>query len=579
MPFDGIVMNAVCSELKNTIMGSRIEKISQPAKDEVILQLHSYGKGFRLVLSANAVNSRVHLTQNAPANPATPPNFCILLRKYLAGGRITGINQPGMERILEIFIEGANEIGDITTKILVIEVMGKHSNIILLNNNRKIIDSIKHIDSSVNRLREILPGRDYSYPETQDKLNPLEASPDSIRESLNTVSDSRELEKRLVSLYTGISPFFARKLVDSAQDELPAAAVEAFYNYMQKTESGKFNPCVIYEGAGQVDFHCFFGDCSGNRHFSTISSAADAFYTQKNDLNKIQQFKSKLSSSVSQKLEKCTKKINIQYGKLEDVSDMDNLKLYGELLTSNLYMIKDSPEEVKVLNYYANPPEDITIKLDSNISPSRNAQKFFKKYNKAKSTSEAANKQLHSLLPEKSYLENLLYQIEQAEDMTALSEINDELVSEGIISLGNKKVKQAQHISEPYQFVSTDGFVILAGKNNRLNDRLTLKLARKSDLWLHTRNIPGSHVIIKTENRDVPDSTLHEAAVIASYYSKARLSSNVPVDYTAVRNVKKPTGAKPGFVIYENFKTINVTPVQEVVEKLDCHVASSSQTS
>lgn len=592
MPFDGIVMRAVLYELSNSIIGGRIEKIYQPQKEEIVIQIHNAGKKFRLLLSSNASNTRVHITQASYDNPSTPPNFCILLRKYLLGGRITCLSQPGLERILEFNIESANEIGDITLKTLVIEVMGKHSNIILLNQNRKIIDAIKHIDFSTSRLREVLSGRDYDYPLTQDKLDPLTITLDEITSKLGLINDIRELEKKLVAAFTGISPFFASQVVHAISDSLMSnensdknnviLAAKAVFDLFQKIKLNRFKPYIISDTENKpTEYHSLwvtrdikdqgqslYSGVQCNICFlDTVSHAIDSYFTQKSISNRFNQKKSELIKTVTQNLEKCNKKINIQEEKLDQVSDRENLKIYGELLTANLYRIQEGTSEVCVSNYYSDSNEEITIKLDSSISPSKNAQRYFKKYNKAKSTFDAASSQLQKLLDERNYLESILNQLELSEDESNLEEIRIELINEGILkTVGKSKISNIP--SEPFSFISSDGFKIMAGKNNRQNDRLTLKVAQNTDVWLHTRNIPGSHVIIRAEKRNVSDNALAEAAMIAAYLSKARQSSNVPVDYTLVRYVKKPSGSKPGFVIYDNFKTINVTPEKEAIEKM-----------
>lgn len=572
MPFDGIVMRAVCHELNKKILGGRVEKINQPDKELIIVNIHNNSNNYKLLLCANASNSRVSLTKNTFNNPITPPNFCILLRKYLTSGRIVKIYQPDMERILEVYIDSPNDIGDVTTKILVIEVMGKHSNMMLLNHNRKIIDSLKHIDFSTSRLREILPGRDYSYPSTQVKTNPLEITKRQIKEALFPLNDIHEAEKKLVSLYTGISPFFTARLLNDISNEhndsdsLIDTVSHKFYEYMHKSNLNEYTPCIFKNSIGKlIDFHAFFGNIEkfGNdtiKPYNSISLAIDEYFIEKTGINNLSQKKSDLLKGISHALDKCNKKIAFNREKIEQVSDREKYRLYGELLTANLYKVSDGIEEITVINYYSESQDEITIKLDSKLSPAKNAQLFYKKFNKAKSTFEAANKQLNILLSEQSYLENVLYEIELCEEEVFLDEIKDELISEGLIKKPLQKSRKAIKLSEPYMFISSDGFEIMVGRNNRQNDRLTLKIAHNCDIWMHTKNIPGSHVIIKTEKKDVPDKTLEEAAKLAAWFSKARQSSNVPVDYTFVRDVKKPSGAKPGFVIYENFKTMNVMP-------------------
>lgn len=580
MPFDGIVMKAVSKELRHCLLGGRIEKVFQPDREDILIHVHNQGKKYKLIISANAASSRIHLTQSAVENPKCPPNFCILLRKYFSGGRIKDINQSGLERILEISVESTNDIGDLSTKILVVEIMGKHSNIILLNQNRKIIDSIKHIDFSISRIREVLPGRDYIYPLSHNKTNPLDIGLGDIIALFNPVKDVRELEKLLVNNYIGISPYISREFIqyigqlsfESGQTDIQSnieTAANAFYNLMVKIKAECFQPYIIFNDFHEpIDYHSvLLREIKDIKLFNSVSHAVDEFFFERQKTNKFLQRKSELAKLVQNHLAKCVKKISIQQDKIDQVSDMDTLKLFGELITSNLYRINHGDDEITVNNYYSNAYEEKTIKLDPNISPSQNAQRFFKKYSKAKNTHEAASSILKTLRKEEDYLQSILYQLELCENEEDLADIKDELIAEGMIS-STVRMKKADKPSAALQFISSDRFVIFVGKNNRQNDKLTLKQSFNSDIWLHTRNIPGSHVVIRTDKKDVPENTLFEAAEIAAYFSKARYSSNVPVDYTFVRNVKKPSGAKPGFVIYENFKTLFVTPDKEKVDSL-----------
>jgi predicted ribosome quality control (RQC) complex YloA/Tae2 family protein len=558
VPLDGIVLRSLSAEFTQTLLGARIEKINQPEKEEIILQLHNQGKKYRLLLSANASAPRVHLTDAVKANPTTPPNFCILLRKYVMGGKIIGFVQNGLERILEINIESADLLGDITLKTLVTEIMGKHSNIILLNHNRKTIDSLKHIDFETSRLREVLPGREYVYPETQDKKDILTSSKEEIEQVLSSV-ESNEVEKKLVNSFAGISPFFARTLTPALLPHQEKGEKQWNLGFIDKIIQHQFDPCLILNTESKViDFHAFIPQ-NGLAYQKTesMNKALESFFGNKSTKDKLNQKRADLIKIANHELQKCSKKIGFQEQKLRDVANREALRLYGELVTANLYQIKDGASEVSLINYYTNL--EIIIPLDAHKTPAKNAQLFYKKYQKAKDTYDAVNIQLAKLLKEKDYLENVLCQLELSETESDLLEIRQELISQGIIK-SHEKNKKINTISEPHRFVSNDGFEILVGKNNVQNDRLTLKQASNTDIWLHTQKIPGSHVIIRTEKKEVPDSTLLEAANYAAYFSKARMSSHVPVDYTFVRNVKKPSGAKPGFVIYEEFKTIYVTP-------------------
>lgn len=584
MPFDGIVMKAVIHELNTTILGGKIEKVFQCSNDELILHIYNKGKIFKLLVSANGSHARINLTQSDTQN-TTLANFCLLLRKHLIGGKILELFQPGLERILEIKIENKNELREKVQFILIAEIMGKHSNIILLNQNRKIITCMKYIDFNISRLREILPGRDYVYPKTQEKHDPLNVTFDKVIEIISSISDIKELEKKLVNNFTGLSTFIAREIVyntitktnSNENDEISFEekvyiSAKSFLEVFQKVKTNQFQPYIIYATDNiPIDYHVIRSKLYLNYEivdFQSINEVIDNFYYQKNKIEHFNNSKTKLIKIISQHLNKCNQKISILQERLQEAANAEKYKLYGELLTVNLYRIKEGISEVIVDNYYNN--EKILIKLDPNISPAQNAQNFFKKYSKAKATYEATTTQLQTLLNEQAYLENILYQLEISETEDDLLEIKNELISQGIINEhpGPKKSKQITKSSNPYQFISSDGFEILVGKNNQQNDKLSLKIANNTDIWLHTKNIPGSHVIIRTEKKEVPEKTLFEAANIAAYFSKARFSSNVPVDYTTVKNIKKPRNAKPGFVVYENYKTIIVTPQKELIDKL-----------
>jgi len=576
MPFDGIVLRAVSNELNSTLINGRVEKIFQPSRDEVFINIYSNNNRLRLIASANASHPRIHLTDSEPFNMPVTPNFCILLKKHLTGSRLTRIFQPGLERILELKFEGTDDIGDPTTRYLVIEIMGKHSNLILLNENRKIIDSIKHIDLEISRLREIMPGRDYIYPNTQDKLNIFDSFAANKIQEIFSVDDTDNIHKHILESFSGFSPFASRefsKEVFSAKEgaDYPGIASKVLQDTINNLNLNIVNPYIIRDENGKLlDFHCLFTshfDTNSIIRFDSISKALDNYYQSKSIQGKLTSKKAELLSAVGTKLEKCIKKINIQTKNLSDSAEKENLKLFGELITSNLYRIFEGMEEIIVTNYYDPACSELTIPLNPNISPANNAQAYFKKYSKAKKTHSAATLLLSQLEKDKFYFENLLFQIEEANTDYDISEIKNELVTEKIIS-ENIKSKKTVLPLVPLEFISSDGFVILVGKNNRQNDNLTFKTAARTDFWLHTRNIPGSHVIIKAEKKDVPESTLMEACTLAAYHSKSRNSTHVPVDYTLVKYVKKPGGAKPGFVIYDDFKTIIVDPDISILERL-----------
>ncbi|MGE5329052.1 MAG: NFACT family protein [Deltaproteobacteria bacterium] len=571
MPFDGIVLKAVSNELNSLLINGRVEKIFQPSRDEVFINIYSRGSKYRLIASSNASAPRIHLTTIEPENTPTPLNFCILLRKHLIGSKITQIFQPSLERILEIKFEGTNEIGDPSTRFLIIEIMGKHSNLILLNESRKIIDSIKHIDSDISRLREIMPGRDYVYPNTQSKLSIFDSlAVNKLQELFSSFNDN--IPKLIVDSFSGFSPFAGKEfsnevLSQKASADYSKSAVEALQEIIKSLDSNNLIPYIIGKGS---EIHCLFSSHFDNEaitKFESMSNALDTYYLSKSAAGKLHGKKSELLAAVNNKLQKCLKRIEIQKRNISDSSERESFKLLGELITSNLYKISEGLDEVKVINYYDPNCGEITIPLNPDISPAKNAQAYYKKYLKAKKTFEAANIQLSQLEKDKYYFESLLFQIEEANSDSEIGEIRSELAAEGIINDAAKS-KKSSLPSNPLEFVSSDGFTILVGKNNKQNDLLTFKIASRTDIWLHTRNIPGSHVVIRTEKKPVPETTLLEACLLSAYHSKVRNSTHVPVDFTEVKYVKKPGGAKPGFVIYDNFKTMIVDPDSSILERL-----------
>lgn len=582
MPFDGIVTKCVVEELTAKLVGGRIEKVFQPEADEIAINIRAWNRNFRLLLSASANYPRIHLTGNVKDNPAAPPTFCMLLRKHLSGGRILNFEFNDYERIIGLIVESANELGDISEKKLVIEIMGRFSNIILLNNENKIIDAVKHVDSDTSRVREVMPARPYVLPPAQDKTSP--GSMDTALFMEKAADSQLALEKYLLENIKGFSPLICRELCHRAglEGKHPAASLTADGREALKKElatlirsitEGKFQPCIIYEDVGftkPLDFHCLdISQYSALKKMESMSEVLDAFYSSKDRQERLRQKRSDLTRVLNNVIERCGKKLAIHQETLRDVADREKLRLYGELVTANIYRIPRNAKSVVLSNFYSEQGESVEIPLDENLLPQENAQIFFKRYSKAKSTYAYAVKQLEETQRELDYLESVLLLLENCTSPQEIDEVRQELAEQGYMILKKKPgVKKKEAISEPLRFKSSDGFDIFVGKNNRQNDRLTLKLASSNDIWLHTKNIPGSHVIIKKAAGEISESSLKEAAMLAAWYSKARMSSNVAVDYTAVKNVNKPSGAKPGMVIYVNYRTVMVTPDEKIVKGL-----------
>lgn len=579
MPFDGIVTKCIVNELNLLLAGGRVEKVVQPENDEVVLLVRSKGKNYRLVASANASYPRLHITKTQKENPKTPPVFCMLMRKHIAGGKLLDISFHDYERVISINIESVNELGDLSVKKLVIEIMGKHSNIILLNSEDKIIDAVKHIDSDISSVREVMPARQYSLPPAQNKQLPESVSPSNLLN--NEENEAKHIEGLILNTIKGFSPYTCRDICANAgvSPKTPLSEllntdkvniISALSIYLDKIKNNSFEPCIIYEDKiflRPIDFYCFNpSQTTYVKQYDLLCIALDDYYSLRDTNERLGQKMGDVVKVVKNGIDRCEKKVSIFTDKLRDVADREKLKLYGELITANIYCIPNGAKSAKVLNYYSESEEYLDIPLNEYRSAQDNAQKYFKQYTKAKSTHLNVTHQLEDTLSELQYLESVKTMLGNCSSKHEIDEIRQELIDQGYIKSSVRNTKKKQDMpSSPLEFISCDGFHILVGKNNKQNDMLTLKTAGAYDLWLHTKNIPGSHVIIRTDRKEVPDTTLLEAATLAAYHSNAKMSYNVPVDYTIVKNVKKPSGAKPGMVIYENFKTINVTPDEEKI--------------
>lgn len=583
MPFDGSVVNSVVHELNNKLVNGKIDKVYQPEKDELIITVRNYRETYRLLLTASSTYPRVHLTEENKSNPTVAPSFCMLLRKHILGGRIISIRQPEFERIIEIDIDSTDELGYSTHKTLIAEIMGRHSNIIFIDKpTSKIIDSIKRVSFEISSVREILPGKEYKYPPAVNKTNPLKATEKSFIEGIAKVPGSIKAEKYLMNAYNGISPVAARDIcfrtgLDSDTDlkqcneALIRRLYTAFLNFQEALQNASFSPNIVYKDGKASDFSCFELDIYKDydrQVFSSISETVERFYNEKDLKDRMKQKASDIHKIVTNRLDRCYKKLEILGGELQEASDSEKYKIYGDLIMSNIYYLHKGEEKVRLQNYYSPVDEYIEIPMDIQLSPSANAQRYYKHYNKSKNAIMKINVQLEENKQEIMYLETQLDNLDKCTEELELEEIRNELAEQGYTkarkTIKNQKVKA----SKPMCFISKAGFEIYVGKNNIQNDYLTLKFAVNQDIWLHTKDIPGSHVIIKTDGKEVDDATLTEAANLAAFYSKGRPSSKVPVDYTVRKNVKKPNSAKPGMVIYENYRTIYVTPDEEKVSRI-----------
>lgn len=560
---DGLSLSAVVYELKSLI-GGRIEKVQQPEKDELLLSIHSAGGSCRLLLSASPDNCRVVLTDEKKPSPAEAPAFLMLMRKHLTGARIKYIDQPNLDRIVEIGIETYSELKDVVVMKLICEVMGRHSNLILTDDDGVVIDAIRRVGPSVSSARLVLPKVKYEYPPSKKKNDPLKAIESDF---VKAIKDSMKPEAALSENFYGLSPAVAKKLIASlgypacGNDELGKRLTDFYSDFKE----GRFSPCVVTADGSYVCTLPFEPkDGSSFRRFPTMNEAVCEFYYGRAALESIKRRTSSYEHVIKNAISKLEKKLGIFSAAISSEEENEKLRLFGELLTANLYSIPNKSDRAAVVNYYLDPPEIIEIPLDPKLSAADNAQKYYNKYRKAKLSRDHALEMVKQVTVELDYLEELLYTLSCCEGESELNEIRLELISNGYLQENSSKQKRSASSvklppSKPYSFISRDGFEIFVGKNNRQNDKLTLSTADPSDTWLHVKDIHGSHVIIKNSGK-LTDTALFDAAMLAAYYSKARGSATVPVDYTEARYVKKPSGAKPGMVIYTHQHTVYITP-------------------
>lgn len=560
MAFDGIVIANLVKELNEKLIEGRIYKIAQTEEDELLLTIKSSKEQIRLLMSASASLPLMYVTDKNKQSPMTAPNFCMLLRKHLQNGRITRIYQPGLERIVNFEVEHLNELGDLCKKILIIELMGKHSNIIFCNESGMIIDSIKHISAQTSSLREVLPGREYFIPMTSDKENPRECNQEKFKERIKTKPVG--VMKALYQSFTGISPAVAVSICEEAgvdgdrggntlEDFQLDGLYLAFCKVMEQVEEGKFTPVVYYKGKEPVEFSAVnlrqFESCE-KVAYDSISKVLEQYYAEKNTITRIRQKSVDLRRIVQTALERNYKKYDLQIKQLEDTKKREKYKVYGELINTYGYGVEPGSKSMEALNYYTN--EMVKIPLDDTIPVLENAKKYFDKYSKLKRTYEALSELTKEVKEEITHLESIQTALDIALKEEDLVEIKEELMESGYIRRkgGAKRVKIT---SKPFHYLSTDGYDIYVGKNNFQNEELTFKFATGNDWWFHAKGIPGSHVIVKGKGEEeLPDRVFEEAGKLAAYYSKNRGNDKVEIDYIQKKHVKKPAGGKPGFVVY-----------------------------
>lgn len=559
MAFDGTTIAAVRKELSDSILGGRIYKIAQPEPDELLITIKTPEGQKRLYISASASLPLIYLTDENKPSPMTAPGFCMLLRKYVGNGRIVDISQPGLERILFFDIEHLNELGDLCRKRLIVEIMGKHSNIIFCDHDGKILDSIKHVSAQMSSVREVLPGRTYFIPDTMSKLDPLTVSQDDFIQALK--GKPAPLGKAMYTSFTGISPVVAEHIVSESglDSDIPASDISEdmlihlyrqFSYYVEDLTTGNFHPVIYYDGEVPKEFAAIPFSHYGNyraESFDSISQVLRTYYSTRNTVTRIRQKSADLRHVVQTNLERARKKYDLQAKQLQGTEGREKYKVYGELINTYGYNLEPGAKSLTCLNYYTN--EDITIPLDPQKTPQENAQKYFAKYNKQKRTFEALSELIQETADEISYLESVSNALDIALSEADLGQIKEELTASGYVrrKFTKKKVKLT---NKPMHYISSDGYDIYVGKNNIQNDELTFSFANGGDWWFHAKGAPGSHVIVKTNGDELPDRTFEEAGRLAAYYSKNRGSDKVEIDYVEKKHVKKPNGAKPGFVVY-----------------------------
>lgn len=570
MAFDGITIANIVTELNQTITGGKINKIAQPENDELIITIKNQRKQYRLFLSASASLPLIYLTETNKPSPLTAPNFCMLLRKHIGSGKIIAIEQPGMERIIRFTIEHLNELGDLCTKYLIVEIMGKHSNIIFCNEEDQIIDSIKHVSAHMSSVREVLPGRPYFIPETQSKLNPFVLTEEIFQEKI--FPRPVNVAKAIYTSITGISPLMAEEVcyragidggipTDGLEDVERVHLAHTLLRMVDDIRDGHFEPNIIYKGKEPVEFACFpLSQYQDYRAVSypSIFPVLETYYAEKNIVTKMRQKTVDLRKIVQNALERNVKKYQLQQKQLKDTEKKEKYRVWGELLNTYGYEVEPGAKSMEALNYYTN--EMIQIPLDETMTPQENAKKYFDKYSKLKRTKEALDTLLQETGDEIKHLESIAASLDIASSEEDLVQIKEEMMEYGYVKRKNTGGKKVKVTSRPYHYISSDGYDIYVGKNNFQNDELSFKFASGNDWWFHAKGQPGSHVIVKSKNEELPDRTFEEAGKLAAYYSKGRQAPKVEIDYTQKKNLRKPTGGKPGFVVYYTNYSLLIEP-------------------
>ena len=582
MALDGAFLRHLKKEITDRALGARVDKIYQPNKEELVFLLRTRQEAFKLLLSARANSPRLHFTQYAPENPKVPPMLCMLLRKRLSGAKLVEVRQPGLERLLYLDFDAANELGDKVRLSLVIEIMGKYSNIILVDGQGKIVDALKRVDEEMSSQRLVQPGLAYELPPAQNKPCMLECQPEEIVEAIVHQPKNQSLNKGILNALQGLSPVVCREIehqvgrgqelftrdLTQEQRERLRFFLERLFTTVRDTAG---EPYMVTKIKGKPMEFSFlnivqYGTLASVSRWEDFSSLLDEFYEERDRQDRMRVKAQDLLRLLANASERLSRKINLQRGELARSEDREHLRVCGDLINANLYRIERGSAFADLENFY-DENRLMRVKLDPALNATQNAQKYYKEYRKAKTAQQVLGEQIAQAEQELLYVDSVFDCLSRAQSESELNEIRQELREEGYLKAVRDKRKPPAPLA-PLEFVSSEGFRILVGRNNRQNDKLTLKQANNNDIWLHTKNIPGSHTIIVTGGRQPGDATLKEAAMLAAYHSRAKDSSQVPVDYTQVRYVSKPQGAKPGMVIYVHYQTLFVTPQHELTEKL-----------
>jgi len=582
MPFDAVFLSAVVRELEPVLVGSRIDKVQMPARDLVVLQFHGSGGNGRLLLSASPNSPRLHLTQVPLENPAQPPMFCMLLRKHLSGGRIAAVEQPPMERLVKLTLDCNDEMGEPVQKQLILELMGRNSNLILCGGDGRILDCLRRVDFEMSEKRQVLPGLFYHEPPGLEKADPRAATQEQIAAQLVPMEGQKRLDKWLLDTYGGLSPLVCRELaydlfgdveaeIGAMSEETRRAAAAALAERFGSLTEDPVPLMLRKEGKpSDFSFRAIrqYGGYLESEVYPTFSTLLDGFYSARDHADRMRQKTQSLHKLAVNLRDRTARKLQIQRKELAATLDRERLRQLGDIVTANLHSMTRGQTRLTAVDFYDPEMKEIDIPLSPQISPQQNAAKFYKDYNRAKTAEKMLTEQIAKGETELEYLCSILDELQRAETEKDVQEIKAELVAGGYVRDTDKKKRMKTAPTKPMEFVSSEGFPIFVGRNNRQNDELTLKKSAKGDLWLHVQKMHGSHVVIQCAGEKPGDDTITEAAMLAAWYSQARESQNVPVDVTPVKQIKKPVGAKPGMVIYHVYNTVYVTPSAELPERL-----------